>query len=155
MSFMNSYKRLENLCRGIYPDAQNGISGYIDDMDNHPNGSRQVSGWNNDYKLLKHYRWGRNQIAHVEYADEKNMCDPGDAVWLDNFYQRIMNQTDPLARLHQMSNPCVRKTPVRQNASDISQHNNPSYSKNNPAGCATMIFGVLLILAAIALFLFL
>jgi hypothetical protein len=25
------------------------------------------------------------------------MCDPSDALWLEDFYSRIMNQTDPLA----------------------------------------------------------
>lgn len=48
-------------------------------------------------KNLKHYRWVRNQISHEPGCSEENMCEPEDARWLDRFYSRIMNQTDPLA----------------------------------------------------------
>ncbi len=109
MGFMRSYKHLDHLCAGIYPNARNGISGYIEDMEHNPDGTYLVSGWNDDYKALKHYRWVRNQIAHDEYADEENMCQPGDIEWLENFHRRIMNQTDPLA-LARMA----KKAPVSQ-----------------------------------------
>lgn len=95
MSFIESYKHLEKLCGEIMNDDRR-ISAYIDEMTNTPRGSYLVRGWDSDLKQLKHYRWVRNQIAHEPNCTEQNMCEYGDAEWLDEFYSRIMNQTDPL-----------------------------------------------------------
>ena len=94
MGFMESYKHLDNLCKDMNGI---GITGYIKDMEQEQNGGFYVAGWKNDYMQLKHYRYIRNQIAHENYADESNMCSVGDTAWLDGFYRRIMEQTDPLA----------------------------------------------------------
>lgn len=48
MSFMNSYKRLDNLCKD---QKRGGITGYIDEMDSRYNGAGIVSGW-------KMEKWG-------------------------------------------------------------------------------------------------
>ena len=96
MGFIESYKHLEKLC-GDMLQTQHGISAYIDDMENTPKGSYLVQGWDEDFKRLKHYRWIRNQIAHEPNCTEENMCEYGDAQWIDDFYDRIMNQSDPLA----------------------------------------------------------
>lgn len=79
----------------MYGD-NHGLSAYIDEMLDKSCGSYFVPGWNEDLKRLKRYRWVRNQIAHEPGWTEKNMCERGDAKWLDDFYSRIMNQTDPL-----------------------------------------------------------
>ena len=42
----------------------------------------------------------RNQISHEPGCTEQNMCKPEDEVWINNFYNRIINQTDPLAHYH-------------------------------------------------------
>ena len=63
MSFMNSYKQLENLCNEIYHDSH-GVSSYIDDMTNLSLDLRYIPDRNDDLKQLKHYRWVRNQIVH-------------------------------------------------------------------------------------------
>lgn len=96
MGFMDAYKRLEKLCGEIMKDDRR-VSAYIDEMLRLPNGSRMVAGWNDDLKQLKHYRWVRNQIAHDPDRTEQNMCQPEDIRWIEDFYARIMNQTDPLA----------------------------------------------------------
>lgn len=96
MMFIEAYKRLEKLCGEILDDDRR-ISAYIDEMRNTPRGARFVSGWNEDLKQLKHYRWVRNQIAHDPGCSEENMCDDDDTQWIVDFYARIMNQTDPLA----------------------------------------------------------
>ena len=93
MGFMSAYKHLDNLCKQINGV---GVSGYIDDMDTNPDASFNVPGWKDDYRKLKHYRWIRNQIAHEDYADEENMCECGDTEWIEQFYDRLFNQTDPL-----------------------------------------------------------
>ena len=118
MNFMNSYKQLEKLCNEMYAD-KNGVSVYIDEMEGKPRGAYSVSGWENDLKQLKHYRWVRNKISHEPNCSEENMCERGDELWLDNFYKRIMNGNDPLAlyRKAKSVKPAVaKKTSVYQPA---------------------------------------
>lgn len=104
MEFINSYKRLEKLCNEIY-DSNHGISAYIDDMAKLTSASFYVFNWNDDLKQLKHYRWIRNQIAHEPNCTEENMCEYGDAQWIDDFYDRIMYQSDPLAMYRKATKP--------------------------------------------------
>ncbi len=96
MGFIDSYKHVEKICGEILNDDRR-LSAYIDEMIKIPNGAFYVNGWTNDLKQLKHYRWIRNKIVHEPDCSEQNMCNPEDALWLDNFYSRIMNQTDPLS----------------------------------------------------------
>lgn len=105
MGFIDSYKRLEKLCGEVMNDERK-ISAYIEEMQSKPNGSSKVPGWDTDLKKLKHYRWVRNKIAHEPDCTEKNMCEPADEQWLDEFYSRIINQKDPLA-LYQKSKTSV------------------------------------------------
>lgn len=100
MSFISSYKRLEKLCGEVMNDERK-VSAYIDKMINTKQGSMVVSGWNEDLKKLKHYRWVRNQIVHEPNCTEENMCEVKDELWIDEFYQRILNCTDPLALYYQ------------------------------------------------------
>ena len=96
MSFIESYKHLDKICGEMF-ETQYGVSAYIEEMLNNPHGSFLVRGWENDLKQLKHYRWIRNQIVHEPDCSEESMCEAGDDEWLDDFYERIINQTDPLA----------------------------------------------------------
>ncbi|MBR2047869.1 MAG: hypothetical protein IJ960_04655 [Oscillospiraceae bacterium] len=95
MGFMQSYKRLDKLCRECY-DSDSGVKYYIEYMDSIHAGSRYVHTWQDDYKKLKRYRFIRNQISHDPDCNEDNLCVPEDAEWLDDFYQRIIDGTDPL-----------------------------------------------------------
>ena len=96
MGYMTSYKRLDNLCRDMY-NGENGVTAYIEDMEQHSYSASYITGWKSTFDALKHYRYIRNQIAHDEYATEENMTSQDDIDWLDNFYQQIMNQSDPLS----------------------------------------------------------
>ena len=94
MGFMQSYKHLDMLLKDMNGI---GISGYINEMDNYPEGRYEVHDWTNDYKGLKHYRWIRNQIVHERDASEENMTDDEDTLWIDSFYNKVIRQQDPLA----------------------------------------------------------
>lgn len=157
MEFWNSYKRLDNLCRDI---NGKGVTGYIEDMEKNLDGAYCVSGWNRDYKTLKHYRYIRNQIAHESYASEENMCSPEDALWLKDFYQRIMTQSDPLALYRQAkrniippkrSSTGTAAAPI-QNSSPI-YNSSPVPAKKN-IGCAAIVFSFVLIALSILWFIF-
>lgn len=119
MGFMNSYKRLDNLCRDM---NGKGVTGYIEDMESKFNTSF-IPGWNDDYHKLKNYRYIRNQIAHENYANENNMCSDSDTQWIENFYERILNRTDPLAVYHKALNPrpASRPTAPKSAASETAQ----------------------------------
>ena len=166
MGFIDSYKHLEKLCGEVLNDDRR-ISAYIDEMLSTPRGSYYVRTWDEDLKNLKHYRWVRNQISHDPCCTEQNMCEPEDELWLDEFYSRIMNQTDPLALYHRATRPkpviktspkpiikvqpeSFQKVPTKPTQA-ISSPNRPNSSKNKRISLSTL---VLLSLLGIALALF-
>ena len=152
MSFIDSYKRLEKLCSEIYND-NHGVSSYIDEMINTPIGARYVSGWDEDLKQLKHYRWVRNQIVHDPGCTEENMCEYEDAQWLDNFRSRIMEANDPLALYRKARNPQPAQRPRQTHTPEPRTYTYPQRTNapQKPAGCLTYVIGVLVVVAAVAL----
>lgn len=156
MGFIDSYKHLEKLCGEVLNDDRR-ISAYIDEMLNKPHGSYLVRDWDNDLKQLKHYRWVRNQIAHEPGCSEDNMCDASDAFWLDNFYSRIMNQSDPLALYCQATKPQTvqQSYKVQQSQQTYSTYNQPNtnHKKSSCKSTDCIIFIVGFLLIAMAIFL--
>ena len=150
MSFIDSYKRLEKLCSEIYND-NHGVSSYIDEMINTPIGARYVPGWDEDLKQLKHYRWVRNQIVHEPGCNEENMCEPGDAEWLDNFRSHIMSGSDPLTLYRKARYPHATQ---RSKQTQKVEHTYPRYTQRyapKTPGCLTYIIGALFVVAVVAL----
>lgn len=123
-NFLNSYKQLDKLCDEILNNifsisGKSGVSSYIEEMENITQGSRFVNSWDRDLKQLKHYRWVRNKIVHEPNCTEKSMCKPVDVQWLDDFYSRIMNQTDPISLYSKATNTSVKsKKHAIQEAND-------------------------------------
>ena len=156
MGFIESYKHLEKLCGEVLNDDRR-ISAYIDEMINTPRGSYLVRGWDDDLKQLKHYRWVRNQIAHEPDCTEQNMCEPRDTVWLDDFYSRIMNQTDPLALYSKATKPRQAQKPVQAHKPESHTYTYSQPTSNHrksfpqAAGCMTFLVGILIIVVAIVL----
>lgn len=150
MSFIDSYKRLEKLCSEMYND-NHGLSAYIDEMTNNPIGSRYVSGWDEDLKKLKHFRWVRNQIVHEPGCTEENMCEPGDVWWLDDFHSRIMSASDPLALYRKARSPRTAQKPRETYTSQPTRYTYPQYKKTSakPIGCLTCLMGILLVAVAV------
>ena len=149
MSFIESYKHLDKICGEVLNDDRR-ISAYIDEMINTPRGSYLVRGWDDDLKQLKHYRWIRNQIAHEPNCTEENMCEYGDAQWIDDFYDRIMNQSDPLAMYRKATRPLPVAKPKQPYQSPQPQHTysvQPVSSKKKVRKATGLI--VLLIVAAL------
>lgn len=150
MGFMESYKHLDNLCKDMNGI---GVTGYIKDMEQEQNGGFYVAGWKNDYKKLKHYRYIRNQIAHENYADENNLCTAGDKIWLDGFYQRIMEQTDPLALCYKetklRSSSKFTKTKNSPATQDILFHEQPRQTKKNSGICLMLLLIVVVFIVLI------
>ncbi len=145
MGFLDSYKRLEKLCGDLLADDRR-VSAYIDEMVALPSGARLVRGWDLDLKQLKHLRWVRNKIVHEPNCTEENLCAPGDVQWLNHFYDRILNQTDPLAlyykavQAHTAARP---KQPPRATSRPV--HPSRRTAKRRPLGAALLVVGALLL----------
>lgn len=157
LSFIESYKYLEKICGEIFNDDRR-LSAYIDEMLKTPNGAFHVRGWNDDLKQLKHYRWIRNQIAHEPSCSEQNMCEPKDALWLDDFYLRIMNQTDPLALYYNATKPRTAPQPsqaYKMPGNYTYDQDNVNYKKTAKRciGCIIFLMSALLVAMAIIAFL--
>ena len=116
MGFMRAYKHLDNLCRDMNGI---GITGYIEDMEKRTNGSIHVFNWKQNYQQLKHYRHIRNQIAHEDDADEETLCSVEDIEWLDNFYQQILKQSDPLALYYKATESLLNDSSTRKSNSQV------------------------------------
>lgn len=101
-----------------------------------------------DYLQLKHYRYIRNQIAHENYAHESDMCSFKDTAWLDEFYQHIIGQTDPLAL-------CYKKTRFHSSQKFTETKKNstvqyaPSPSKLSQQGNQLRLWSILLLIVII------
>jgi hypothetical protein len=142
-------------------DDSRGVSAYIDEMLKTTAGSYYVVSWETDLKLLKHYRWVRNQIVHDPQCDEDNMCQPDDAQWLDEFHSRIMHQTDPLAmyrkareRNNQRSatqpRPTVQPYSAKPPAAEVHRdYTNRKRRKNAILELTVVLLAVLLIMLVI------
>lgn len=155
MSFTESYKQLEKLCGEIMNDDRR-VSAYIDEMINTPRGSYLVKGWDSDLKQLKHYRWIRNQIAHTPDCTEQSMCKPGDAEWLDGFYFRIMNQTDPLTLYAKATAPKPTEkaapTPKTKTETYPRSQQATNSKKTSKKAIGFVIFAAMIALAAAVIF---
>lgn len=99
VQFFEQYKIVEKICSEMY-GIHNGLSQYINEMEAvsyyHRN---QVSGFDSDLARLKRLRYLRNQLAHNNGSFEESLCTLDDVNWLKNFYHRILETDDPIARL--------------------------------------------------------
>lgn len=139
MGFIDSYKRLEKLLNEIYGD-NHGISTYIDEMVI-CDGSYCVSDWKKDLKQLKHYRWVRNQIVHEPNCTEENMCTYEDIQWINNFYLRVMDANDPIAKYRRLKN----KTKLYdKKTEDFYAEHKYENTSGKSVGWLTFLAGVLL-----------
>lgn len=123
--FFEEYKRLDKLCSEMY-SCQSGISAYICEMEDKAyQGQRRVCSWNSDYKMLKHVRWVRNQIAHD--SGTYQISEPGDLTFVRNFCRRIFSGKDPLTLLQ----ASMRAAPKRRRAQK-KQHTHPASRPHFP-----------------------
>lgn len=155
MGFIDSYKHLEKLCGEVLNDDRR-VSAYIDEMIRTPRGSYYVGSWDVDLKKLKHYRWVRNQISHEPGCTEQNMCNPEDELWLNEFYFRIMNQTDPLTLYRKATEKKASNYYITGLEERYKQPSKTTYVNSNKklrqsnVGCATMLLLILLIIFVVS-----
>ncbi len=99
-NFLDLYKRVDRFLQDSY-STDRGVSSYIELMEeNNWKGLRSTISWENDYRMLKHIRWLRNQLAH-EVELDSDLCDEKDFSWLSSFYDRLYSSNDPLSLMYQ------------------------------------------------------
>lgn len=145
MSFMDSYKHLDKICREMF-NANRGVSAYIDEMISLSDGEFYVPSWEEDLKNLKYCRFVRNRIVHDVACTEENMSSSEEVEWLENFYTRIMNQTDPLSLYR------LKKSGEENYSVTTPVHTNDKNQKQS-AGCSTFLLLALGIIIALILLL--
>ena len=128
MGFMDSYKRLDNLCKDIF-GSNEGVSSYIRWMEEANSPLRATVSWKDDYYALKKYRHIRNKIAHEVGATEQNMCSIADVEWVEGFYARIMNGDDPLAKHRRLTVQKKASKPEREYTPSVPQNEDRSDSR--------------------------
>lgn len=100
--FLEEYKHLEKLCNEMYGE-NHGVTLYINDMEQTFGYDRRgITGWDEDLRRLKHIRHIRNAMVHDTAFDE-NAYSVADITYLHEFYQRIINGTDPLTEKHKVN----------------------------------------------------
>jgi hypothetical protein len=144
--FLDVYKRLDNLCKDIF-HSDRGISTYIENLEH-----LRSYQYENDYRRLKEYRYIRNQIVHENNVDEEDMYDQDDIRWLEEFYERIMNQTDPLCLHNKNKRTKVSRIYMDSNINAQYQTPNKNQATKNPLIKAIVIVGISIL--AIYLFVF-
>ena len=94
MEFFDKYKDVDKFC-GDMLSSHSGISEYIDQMEKTPASERRyVPSWERDYRMLKHLRYVRNQIAH---ANNDVISTEEDFFELNEFYDRLLSGNHPFA----------------------------------------------------------
>ena len=128
--FFDEYKKLDNLCKDIL-GADQGVTAYITEMENTSFSKKSmVASWDSTYKMLKHVKWVRNDIAHGNGDSE---CEQEDIDFVRDFYKKIMNQTDPFGIIHK-SEKAVVHNPVPKNVytqTPVQQKNYNNYKSSN------------------------
>ena len=115
LQFFEEYKKLDLQLKDLL-GADTGVSAYLAAMEETASADRaSVPGWNADYRLLKHLRWARNQLAH-QSEDSDSVTIREDLLDLQDFSRRVLDGTDPLALLRaaREKSSAKRRTVVRK-----------------------------------------
>lgn len=110
--FIDEFKHLEKLCNEIYGD-QHGVTLYIQDMESKSYMStRGIEDWDRDLKYLTRVRHIRNNLVHESDYDIDYTED--DIAFMRDFYDRILNQEDPLSLLRKQMDQIKKVKPRPQ-----------------------------------------
>lgn len=138
----DEYKRLDAVCRDMF-SCQYGVSEYISQMEQvSPQMRRRVPSWDKDYRTLKRLRWLRNQIAHETCSTD---CDINDIERLEDFYNRILIQQDPLAVLWRNRQNVPQSAPPKHTATP----ENLPYSNNRHEEKSSDLYYAALFIASV------
>lgn len=114
--FQEEYKKLDKLCKDCFSSVD-GVSEYIRQMESMQySHQRLIQLWEDDYKMLKHVRRVRNQLAHEVGTLCSDICRQEDLDFIVGFYNKILNRMDPLTRIR------ILKESERKSRAQIQQY---------------------------------
>ena len=151
--FFEEYKKLDNLCKDLFK-SDRGVSQYIEEMECTPfTKSRLVESWQDDYKMLKHVKWIRNNIAH---NNDYSGCNKSDVKSVKDFYQKIINQKDPFSVIDQNSRELQRRNNKNYNTKRTDEtavyRENNSNADNELKSIIIKIFAIIWVICVLILF---
>lgn len=151
--FFEEYKKLDNLCKDLLGSNQ-GITQYVNEMEQIPfEKSKLVESWQYDYKMLKHIRWIRNNIAH---NNECSGCSKSDVKSVKDFYKKIINQKDPFSVIAQNSRELQRSNNKNYNTKRTDEtavyRENNSNADNELKSIIIKIFAIIWVICVLILF---
>ncbi len=146
---LEAYKLLDKICREMYR-GEKGVTAYIDNMKSVPAyESRNIPNWNSDLHQLIALRHLRNRLTHECGTLEQELCTQSEIIWLNEFYSRILKQTDPIALLEKrrrLENKSTKEKNVLSPSAKL-QDSEKDYTGSKPH-TASVVFVILLILLA-------
>lgn len=154
--FFEEYKKIDNLCKDLFK-SDRGVSQYIEEMECTPfTKSRLVESWQDDYKMLKHVRWIRNNIAH---NNDYSGCNKSDVKSVKDFYKKIINQKDPFSVIAQNSRELQRRNNKNYNTKRTDEtavyRENNSNADNELKSIIIKIFAIIWVICVLILFILL
>ncbi len=110
--FIDEFKHLEKICNEIYGD-QHGVTLYINEMESKSfMSTRGIEDWDSNLKYLTRVRHIRNNLVHESDYDIDYTED--DIAFMRDFYDRILNQEDPLSLLRKQMDQIKKVKPRPQ-----------------------------------------
>lgn len=166
--FLEVFKDLEKLCNEIYRQDHGGVSRYIEDLESCLTKLYEPS-FSADLKELKNIRRKRNQLAH-EAPWDAPLATQADIDFAVTFREKIFARTDPLAVYRKKKEEAQKRQqqtpkkppaetaanaapPVNDPAGYIPVGNRRTPRQSQSIGCATMLLGILLLIALVVVFL--
>ena len=108
LEFYEAYKQLDLLCKQAM-DTNYGVSEYIKQMDDTSCRDLQnVQFWIEDLKQLKRMYRIHTELSQRPGSFEDSLCTQEDIDWLNDFYIRLLNQTDPFSLLVKKEECCCK-----------------------------------------------
>ncbi len=99
IEFLELYKSVDRFIKDAFRSSE-GITTYIQEMESYNSrGAYRIKSWTQDYDMLKHVRWVRNQLVH-EVGYDSDLCEDRDYAFIKDFYDRLFSGNDPIAVLN-------------------------------------------------------
>ncbi len=149
MEYLKAYKKLDNLCKDTL-GSDKGITTYIEELCALGDNTLMRLNIKQDLKKLIHCRHIRNQIVHDDGATEQNTCDIADIKYVQNFYNRIINQTDPLSIYEKSKSKRTTRSKAGQKRKNAAKSKNHGGSKTGKIAKLIVVIALLFVLSILA-----
>ena len=149
---MEEYKALDGFCAQAY-GVEHGVTNYIETMKGvSPPETLKVQGWKENLDRLQKYRKIRNILVHEEGSLERDLLTMDDIKWIQNFHQKLLHTTDPLAILYK-KNTAQKNTNIKHSSPLLDQKVSAPKedSEMNSVVFVLLVIGIVIVIFSIIL----